>query len=109
MPRGAEAGRLSHMKDAEDSARLRRRRAAGAALERWSAKYPAAARDLERMKQSDYTSADIEAWERKHPDAAAEHLALTLYSREVMRKMRLSSPAWEPPEWPYERERRRKR
>ncbi len=53
------------------------------------------------LEKHDFTPADLEAWERAHPEAAAEHVAPTLNSEDVMRKMRMSSPTWEPPEWPY--------
>lgn len=89
------------MSDAEEGAHRRRIEAGRRAVDRWRAKYPDAARDLASIEEHELTGADLEAWERKHPEAAAEHVGLTLYSEEVMRKMRMSSPTWEPPEWPY--------
>ena len=89
------------MNDAEEGAQRRRVEAGRRAVARWQAKHPQAARDLASIEKQDFTPADLEAWEREHPEAAAERHALTLYSEEVMRKMRMSSPTWEPPEWPY--------
>ena len=67
------------------------------AHEEWSAKFPEVSRALRDLGPSPTPNALAE-WERKYPAAVPGQVRLTLYSSEVLRKMRLHDPTWEPPD-----------
>jgi hypothetical protein len=62
----------------------------------WAAEFPEAARALARLA----SAADPEAmneWRQKYPDASKAWGRMVLSSPDVVRKMRMTDPDWEPP------------
>jgi hypothetical protein len=63
----------------------------------WAAEFPEAARALAKLA----IAADPEAmneWRQRYPDAAKAWGRMVLSSPDVVRKMRMSDPEWEPPD-----------
>lgn len=71
--------------------------AAKAAYERWRASFPEAAQALKELGRQP-SPADYSEWRRRYPDAVPGQVRLTLYSPEVIRKMRMHDPDWHPPD-----------
>ncbi len=86
------------MTDEDDYRRVEER---GAKLyARWQNEHPDASREIEELKEQDTTNEDLDAWRTKYPEAVAGWGLLAFYSRDVVRKMRMTEPGWEPPpEW----------
>jgi hypothetical protein len=68
------------------------------AYEHWQASYPQAADELQRLRGNEAPREALNAWRLRHPAAAKMHFRLILYSDEVVRKMRMTEPTWEPPD-----------
>jgi hypothetical protein len=63
----------------------------------WAARFPEAARALARLA----SAADPEAmneWRHRYPDASKAWGRMVLSSPDVVRKMRMTEPDWEPPD-----------
>lgn len=68
------------------------------AYEHWKASYPKAVDELEQIQVRGAVPDELQAWKRDHPDAARMFGQVILNSEDVVRKMRMTDPAWEPPE-----------
>lgn len=85
------------MSDEDDYRRLEAR---GAELfQRWRSEHPEAARDWAAIRDH-ATAEDLDAWRVSYPEAVAGIGRTMLYSRDCVRKMRMTVPSWEPPEPP---------
>jgi hypothetical protein len=73
------------------------REAASRAYEHWRATFPEAAQALKELGAQPSPAAYSE-WRRTYPDAVRGQVRLTLYTPEVIRKMRLHDPEWRPPD-----------
>lgn len=74
-----------------------REASAKAAYEHWRAGFPEAAEALKDLGDQPARE-DLAEWERKYPDAVPGQVRLTLYSPEVIHKMRMHDPRWRPPD-----------
>jgi hypothetical protein len=72
---------------------------AAAARSHWEVRYPSAARELNTIERRDGFVAreDLEELRGRYPEAVADYVGLALYSPDVIRKIRMTEPNWEPP------------
>lgn len=68
------------------------------AYEYWRTSYPEAVEELERIQACGADPQDVQAWRREHPEAAQMFGRIILNSEDVVRKMRMTEPTWEPPD-----------
>lgn len=85
------------MTEEDDYRRVEKR---GAALyERWKNEHPEAAHEIAQA-QTNSSVETLDAWRAKYPEAVAGYARIGFYSRDCVRKMRMTVPGWEPPsEW----------
>jgi hypothetical protein len=83
------------MSDENDYRRIEKQ---GAELfQRWQNQHPEAAREMAEMRDG-RRAEDLDAWRAKYPEAVAGYGRAVLYSRDCVRKMRMTVPGWEPPQ-----------
>jgi hypothetical protein len=70
------------------------------AYEKWRAKYgeDAAAIEARRSASGAIPYEELDELKARYPDAMREYIGLILFSPDVVRKMRLQSPRWVPPQ-----------